>query len=290
MGLRAKVNLMIVAVAVFAIGLFAVAATPYLESIARDEVLQRSRILMESASGTRQYTSEEIAPILAPTLNQTFRPQAVSAYAAIRNFALLRAHNPDYSYREAALNPTNPENRAVDWEADIIQDFRNNPKKTELVTERTTHAGLILSLAHPITVKQGCLMCHDTPSDAPASMIKAYGPEHGFGWKLNEIVAAQIVSVPMAVSFANAEKIRNVVMAMLAGIFILLIILLDILLSVMVIRPVKKMSALALEVSMGNTAAPEFVRTGHDEIAALSASFNRLRRSLQEALKLLSPE
>lgn len=290
MGLRAKVNLMIVALAIVAIGLFAVAATPFLDSIARDEILQRSRILMESASGTRKYTSEEIAPILAPTLNQTFRPQAVSAYAAIKNFAMLRAQNPDYSYREAALNPTNLENRASDWEADMIQDFRANPSKKELITERNTHAGLILSLAHPISVQQGCLLCHDKPSGAPASMISAYGPDHGFGWKVNEIVAAQIVSVPMAVPLANAGKIRNFVMALLAGVFIVLIVLLDIFLSIMVIRPVKKMSALALEVSMGNTAAPEFVRTGRDEIAALSASFNRLRRSLQEALKLLSPE
>lgn len=290
MGLRAKVNLMIVALAVVAIGLFALVSTPFLESVARDEVLQRSRILMESAGGVRKYTSDEIAPILAPTLNETFRPQAVSAYAALRNFAILHQQNPDYSYREAALNPTNPENRASDWEADIIQDFKANAGKKEIVVERTTHAGLILSLAHPIVVQQGCMLCHDKPSVAPASMVRAYGPEHGFGWKPDEVVAAQIVSVPMTVPMANAGKIRNVVMALLAGIFIVLIVLLDVFLSIMVIRPVKRMSALATEVSMGNVSAPEFVRGGKDEIAALSASFNRMRRSLQEALKLLSPE
>src|SRR5258708_19132033 len=63
-GLRTKLNLLIIALAILAIGSFALIATPFLESVARDEVLQRSRIMMESAAGTRKYTSEEIADSL----------------------------------------------------------------------------------------------------------------------------------------------------------------------------------------------------------------------------------
>jgi protein-histidine pros-kinase len=289
MGLRTKLNLLMITMAVLAIGSFALASTPFLRSIARDEVLQRSRILMESAAGTRKYTSEEIAPILAPMLGTKFFPQAVSAYAAVKNFALLRAANPDYTYAEPALNPTNSASRATDWEADIITDFRDNPSKTELIVERETHNGRILSLAHPIHALQPCLACHDTPEAAPASMIAMYGKDHGFGWKLDEIVAAQIVSVPMAVPLANAAYIRNVVIGVLAAVFLVLIVLLDLFLSIVVINPVKRMSTIAVEASMGNTDVPEFVRSGSDEIGTLSESFNRMRRSLQEALKLLSP-
>src|ERR1700743_47110 len=121
MGLRTKLNLLLIGLAVLAIGAFALLSTPFLQSIARDEVLQRSRILMESAAGTRKYTSEEIAPILTPMMKVKFYPQAVPAYAALRNFDLLKAQNAEYTYREPALNPTNPSNRAIDWEADIIQ-------------------------------------------------------------------------------------------------------------------------------------------------------------------------
>lgn len=289
-GLRTKLNLLIIALAIVAIGSFTLIAAPFLESVARDEVLQRSRILMESAAGTRKYTSDEIAPILAPMLQTKFYPQAVSSYAAVKNFQILQAENPDYTYREPALNPTNPASRAADWEADIIEDFRAHPEKKELISERTTHAGPILSLSHPIRAAEACLMCHDKPELAPATLISSYGNQHGFGWKRGEIVAAQIVSVPMAVPLGNAAKIRNVVIAVLTGIFVVLIVLIDLFLSFLVIGPVKKMSAIAVEVSMGNTDAPEFVRHGTDEIAALSASFNRMRRSLQEALTLLSPE
>jgi HAMP domain-containing protein len=290
LGLRAKLNLAIIAIAIFAIGSFWFIATPFLESIARDEVLQRSRIMMESAAGTRKYTSQEVAPIIEPLMTDKFFPQAVSAYAAVKNFEVLQEGNPDYSYREPALNPTNPEHRATDWEADIINDFRAHPAKTELITERVTHTGPILSLSRPIHVLQQCLACHDKAADAPASMIAVYGRSHGFGWKLDEIVGAQIVSVPLAVPLADATKIRFGVIAMLVGIFVVLIVLVNVLLSVLVVTPVRRMSRLAEEVSMGKIDAPEFVQGGSDEIATLSASLNRLRRSLQEALKLLTPE
>src|SRR5260221_694564 len=246
-GLRHKINLLIIAFEILAIGSFALIATTFLESVARDEVLQRSRIMMESAAGTRKYTSEEIAPILSPLLDQKFLPQAVSSYAAVKNFQILQADNPDYTYREPALNPTNPANRAVDWEADIIEDFRAHPQRAELISERTTHAGPILNLSRPIRAAAACLMCHDRPEAAPPTLIASYGNQHGFGWKLNEIVAAQIVSVPMAVPLQNAAKIRNAVIALLAGIFIVLIILLDLFMAFLVIRPVKRMSAIALE-------------------------------------------
>ena len=86
---------------------FALAAEPLVNAVAREEVLQSSRIMMESAAGARKYTSEQIAPILKPEIGQHFYPQSVSAYAAKRNFDVIHEKFPDFMYREAALNPTN---------------------------------------------------------------------------------------------------------------------------------------------------------------------------------------
>ena len=86
MGLRAKFNVLMLIIAVLGVGLFALAANPLVNAIARDEVLQSSRIMMESAAGARKYTSEQIAPILKPAIAHQFYPQSVSAYAAKRNF------------------------------------------------------------------------------------------------------------------------------------------------------------------------------------------------------------
>jgi Protein of unknown function (DUF3365) len=219
-----RVNLILLVVAAIVVELFAAVATPFLQRAARTEVLEKARIMMEAAAGIRAYTSNEIAPLLnAKRGDEEFHPQTVPAYAASRNFALLARKVNDYAYREAALNPINPSNRAVDWEADIIKDFRQNPEKLELVTERDTHSGRVLNLSHPIVSSQACLSCHGEADKAPKSMIAAYGTRNGFGWKVSEVVGAQIVSVPMAMALENAARTRNLFIGVLGGVLLLLI-------------------------------------------------------------------
>jgi Protein of unknown function (DUF3365) len=218
-----KINLSLLVLAAIVVELFAVISTPFLESLARAEVLEKARIMMEAAAGIRAYTSNEIAPLLkAGTGGEKFHPQTVPAYAATKNFALLANKFRDYAYREAALNPINQANLAVDWEAEIINDFRRNPDRKELITERETEGGRVLNLSHPIASGGPCLACHGTADQAPAPMIAAYGTQHGFGWKLDEIVGAQIVSVPMAVALGQAARVRNVFIDVLVGVFLLL--------------------------------------------------------------------
>ncbi|HEY2358470.1 MAG TPA: DUF3365 domain-containing protein [Phenylobacterium sp.] len=288
MGLRTKFNLTLLFVALVGIGLFALAATPILQALTRDEVLQSSRIMMESAAGARKYTSEQIAPLLKSDMEETFHPQAVSAYAAKKNFDVLHAKFMDYSYREAALNPTNPEDRASDWEADIINDFRDHPSKPEIVSLRQTAIGPTLNLARPLVSKPACLSCHSTPQAAPKSMVALYGPQNGFGWQPNEIIGAQIVSVPMSVPIARAAHVRLLFLATYGGVFALLFLLLNLLLGFMVIRPIDKMAKTAEAVSLGDMDVPEYVRGGSDQIARLSNAINLMRRSLHEALRMLS--
>jgi len=288
MGIRAKFNLLLALVAVAGVALFAIASTPFLRAVAREEVLQSSRIMMESAAGARKYTSEQIAPLLAQEMTREFHAQAVSAYAAKKSFDVLHSKFPDYAYREAALNPTNPEDRATDWEADIINEFRAHPDKVEVVTERSTPMGPTLNLARPLVNKSRCMECHSTPDAAPKSMIALYGSQNGFGWRPNEVIGAQIVTVPMSVPAARAAKVRATFMIPFIGVFLLLFLLLNLLLELVVIRPIDKMAQTAEAVSMGDVDAPEFVRGGSDQISRLAASFARMRRSLQEALRMLS--
>jgi len=131
------------------------------------------------------------------------------------------------------------------------------------------------------------MLCHSTPDKAPKSMLKLYSSHNGFGWKVNEVIGAQIVTVPMAVPAARAAKVRNLFIITYAGVFLLLFILLNLLLGAVVIEPIDKIAQTAEAVSMGRTDAPEYVRQGSDQIARLSSSFNRMRRSLQEALRML---
>ncbi|HXV00968.1 MAG TPA: DUF3365 domain-containing protein [Caulobacteraceae bacterium] len=287
MGLRLKFNLMLLSVAVIGLALFAALATPILDSLGREQVLQSSRIMMLSAAGARKYTSEQIAPLLRGTMAANFHPQAVSAYAAKKTFEVLHANFNDYSYRETALNPTNPEDRASDWEADIIDDFRNHADRREIVVDRTGAMGPTLELARPIVNTAACMECHSVPAAAPASMVAIYGPRNGFGWKLGEVVGAQVVTVPMAVAHAWAGRVRWVFLLTYAGVFVLLFALLNLLLGFTVIGPIDQMTRTAEAASLGDMETPEFVRAGKDQVARLSGAINRLRRSLREALRML---
>jgi len=259
-----------------------------LQRNAKAEILENARIMMEAALAVRSYTSSQINPLLKTQMKYSFLPQSVPAYSANEYFKQLRKKFPDYSYKEATLNPTNPINRATDWEADIVRYFRQFPDKTELVDERETPNGRALYIARPLKVKDmSCLECHDTADTAPRTVVERYGSDNGFGWKVNDIVTAQIVTAPMQLPIQRAKTAFTGFMLSLAAVFALIFLALNAMLILLIIRPVKQLSEIANEVSLGNMNAPEFQVSGKDEIAALSESFGRMRKSLVEAIKML---
>ena len=288
MGLRLKFNL--VMLLVFSLGVAGAGFVSYdmLQKNARAEVVHTAGLIMESAVSIRNYTIGEIRPLLSLQLKRDFLPQTVPAYAAMRNVSGLRERYPAYTYKEATLNPTNPTSRATEWEASVVEHFRNNRNEDELIGERDTPTGPALYLARPIQVKQeGCLACHGRIDDAPETMLALYGKANGFGWKLDEIVGSQIVSVPMSVPLARADEAFSTFMLSLGSVFLATMVILNLLLHYIVIKPIKQMSGIAQEVSMGQLDAEEFVHNGKDEIASLADSFNRMRRSLVNAFKML---
>ncbi len=288
MGLRMKFNLVLLLAFAIGLALAAYLSDHILKDNAREEVIQNARIMIESALGARAYTAEHVKPLLTLQMKRQFLPQTVSAYAATQSFKTLRTKFPEYSYKEAALNPTNPNDRASDWEADIIREFRDNAERKELIVERDTPTGRMLNLARPLGIyDEGCLTCHGRVEDAPKTMTDIYGVNNGFGWKLNEIIGAQIVTVPMSLPLERARQTFTTFLILLSGVFVLLLVLLNVLLHFVVIRPVTRMAGIANEVSMGKPDVPEYVKPGSDEIASLSQSFNRMRLSLENAMKML---
>jgi Protein of unknown function (DUF3365) len=158
-------------------------------------------------------------------LDNEFHPQSVPAFAATEIFGYLREKFPNYFYKEATLNPTNPRDRATDWESDVVNQFRSRPELTELISTRETPTGTSLFLARAIKVNNvSCLECHSTADKAPTEMIKLYGSANGFGWKMNDIIGAQIVSVPMTLPVELAESVFQTLVLWLAGAFAVILI------------------------------------------------------------------
>lgn len=287
MSLLVRINVVLGLVSLAAAMLAAYACWTILEGNARREVLADAGLMMDSAGAIRTYTANEILPLLEHSMHDSFPPQEIPFYAATQNFLKLRERHPEYMYKEATLNPTNPRDRATDWEADIIQRFRNNAGTSEVVGERETPMGKSLYLARPIRISGECLECHGSPATAPVSMVARYGRDNGFGWQDHEIVGAQVVSVPFANASASAERAFRAFLIALALVFAAIFVALNALLYVLLVRPVRRIAHTAERVSVGDMSADEFPRHAPAEIDSLVRSFNRMRTSLDKAMRLL---
>jgi protein-histidine pros-kinase len=291
MGLRAKFNLAIVIAFLAGFTVTGFLLLQRFEANARSDAIQNARVMMASANAIRYYTSHTIQPLIGVEREGTFLLASVPAFAAQFHFQAIQYEFPDYSYKEAVVNPTNLAHRTTDWEADVVAFFRGHQTQQEFIAERDTPSGRLLSLAHPISVtERSCLACHSTPGDAPASMRKLYGDANGFGWQVGEIIGAQVISVSMNNALTQARETLKTFLLLIFGVFVLMIIILNALLHYLVIRPVIEISTIATEVSMGSSDAKQFNISGEDEMALLSKAFNRMRRSLEHAIKLLGEE
>jgi protein-histidine pros-kinase len=287
MGLRLKFNLVLLVVFVVGLGATGYVSYELLHRNAREEVLRNAGVMMEAALSMRGYTVGHVRPVLQVDPDK-FLPQSVPAFAATEIMTLLRKKYPDYAYKEAALNPTNPRNRAVEWETDIVYAFRNEAGRSEISGVRETPTGRSMYLARPFQIKDpACLSCHTTAEMAPPAMVKIYGPSNGFGWKLNEVIGAQIVSVPMGLPIRNANRAFVTFMSSLAVVFALLFVILNVMLTQLIIEPITQLSDLADHMSKGRADVPEIQTKGRDEVAQLGQAFNRMRRSLQKAISLI---
>jgi HAMP domain-containing protein len=289
MTLLLRINLALGTAFVVAALLLVYICSRLLETNAQQELLREAGLMMDSVVATFAYTSEEILPLLEGPMQSTFLPQSVPFYATTQNFLKLHAQHPEYSFKEATLNPTNPRDRATDWEADLIEQFRNSAQAHELVGERDTPLGRSLYLARPIRVTVECLTCHGSASAAPATLRARYGTNNGFGWQPGEVVGARVISVPLAAAEADAHRALHGIVIAIAGVFALLLLLANALIYGLSVRPLRRISRIADVLSRGELPAENFPNRGSTEITALARAFERMRISLEKAMKLLGP-
>jgi HAMP domain-containing protein len=288
MKLLLKFNLIFVLVMALGVAISGWISRGLLQEQARQEVLSIGRLLMEQATAVRGYTSGQITKLLATQMQYEFLPQSVPSYSATEVLSTLHAKYPDYAYKEATLNPTNPRDRAAGWEVDIVNAFRNDAELKEFVGERVTPTGRSLFISRPLRITNpACLQCHSSVEAAPKTMVAKYGPANGFGWQLNEVVGAQVVSVPMSLPLQRAEDNFRLFVGALIAVFAVVGVVLNVMIWLVVVRPVTKLSALSDRVSQSDLNAPEFTSNSKDEIGVLTESFARMRASVVQAMKML---
>ncbi|WP_019500350.1 DUF3365 domain-containing protein [Pseudanabaena sp. PCC 6802] len=292
--LGTKFNLLLVTVFLIGVLISGAALAAILNRNAENQITSKALILIQAMSSVRNYTRTQIYPQLKDRLitEPEFLPQTIQAYSAREVFENLR-NNKEYSdffYKEATLNPTNLRDLADDYEKVIVERFRSDRNLKELTGFRSSPGIDLYYIARPIVIpEQSCLECHSTPEAAPKSLIATYGRNRGFGWQLNEIVGAQIISVPASEVVNASRQSLLLVMAAVGGVFAVTILLINIMLRQAVVKPLNRMARVAHDVSIGNLGS-EFQQTSHDEIGVLAAAFNRMKLSLSMAMEMLNKQ
>ena len=287
--LKQKFTIILLVILIFGLSVCGLSLSTILRQNAEREITSTGILLMETMTSVREYTTEQIQPKLQDQLETEFLPQSVPAYSATEVFNNLRekANYGQFFYKEATLNPTNPRDKADDFETKIIEKFRSNTDLKEWEGFRNEPSVRMFYVARPLAVSDpSCLECHDTPERAPKTQIKNYGPVGGFGWKLNEIVGAQVISVPASTVMKKANQYSFIVVGIVSVVFVAIILLVNQLLNIQIVRPLKRITRIAEEVSTGHMDV-NFEQLSNDEIGDLAKAFKRMKLSLEMAMRRL---
>ncbi len=289
MKLAQKFTILLLTVFFIAILASGGALATILEYNAQNTVASKALMLIETMNSVRTYTSDQVNPELSDRLAVEFLPETVPAYSAREVFEHLRT-NPDYNsffYKEATLNPTNLRDKADNFEAQVVERFRQSETVSEQQGFRSTPSGDLFYIARPIKItQQSCLECHSIPENAPASMIDFYGDQNGFGWELNEVIGAQMISVPASQVRKSARQSFVLIMGIVTIAFATAIFLVNFWLKRFVIRPLNRMAAAAEAISTGDMET-EFEVHSKDEVGSLAEAFQRMKMSLAMAMSRL---
>ncbi|AGY59244.1 c-type heme family protein [Gloeobacter kilaueensis] len=292
--LGTKFSLILILIFVGALAISGSILSLVLQQRAQDEVTSKADVLLETMNSVRNYTNNRVKPLLASkaATEPTFISETASGFAATEIFEGVRKNGKynNFLYKEAAPNPTNLRDKADDFEAALVSRFTADSSLKELTGFRSLPGGDVFFISRPLRIpEKSCLQCHSTPAAAPKSLLTTYGSENGFNWKLGAVVAAQTISVPVDEVYASAWRSWSFVMGALVAVFVLLLLVVNSLLKRSVIRRIGRMAVTADAVSTGQMEA-SFSEDSTDEIGTLATAFNRMKASLEIALKLLNQQ
>lgn len=267
-----------------------IALSAAMRNRAEAEVAARAEILTQTMNSVRNYTSNNIQPLLSErlTTEANFIPETVPAYSAREVFENFRQRPEyrDFLYKEATINPTNPRDRADEFETELVEEFRQNPNLKEMTGYYDRNGEKLFYIARPLSIKNiSCLQCHGKPEAAPQSMINTYGADNGFGWRLHEIVAAQTIYVPANEVFAKGHQYWLLAIAIFISIFVLVIYAIDLLLKRAVIKPLKQLTSITRKLRERDIAEVSeslesqeitAIARRHDEPGQLARAFQHL--------------
>jgi methyl-accepting chemotaxis protein len=288
------------------------AVSKALEQRAIGEMSYRGQMAMQMINAVQSYTTNDISPLLTEVGNSEtgFIPETIPNLGAKRVLNRLKEDwkYKDFIYKDATLNPTNLDDKADLFEAKLIQKFESDRTLKTWSDFRTQAGNKLFYSAQPLVVTDSsCLKCHTSPNIAPKSHVEKYGTQNGYGWKLNQVIGAQIIYIPASEVFKDSRKALFLFLTIFIIIFALVIFAINYLLRWRVLQPLKPMAQLAEFISQDTATSDEVkvienqglnkVSRRQDELGQLGRVFEKMlldihlrEQKLSEQIKKLKVE
>ncbi len=227
------------------------------------------------------------------TNQDTFIPELMSRFVVQRmSFdVFLEKQKKGYQFKQATIDPLWPDNKADAEEVKIIKEFAATPAATVKDGILTKNGEQFLYIAKPVKIdKQRCLDCHGNPADAPQDQQDLYGTDHGYNWKMNEIVGANMVYVSIEEALVAAKAMAWKIFLIGIACLLVTIACIWVFLDRGVVAPIVRLSNIATDISLGKNLCDSAHTDAKDEIGALANGIDRLRISVNKLLKRTCPD
>ncbi|NOQ45094.1 MAG: DUF3365 domain-containing protein [Desulfobulbaceae bacterium] len=255
---------------------------------AMEEAKTKGKLVFDYLNSSREYYRQhQRTTIMELIPKDRFIPELQSGFTLTRGVSeKFQKKNPDYIFRQATIDPLHLPNKADKDDLKIINTFKKQQEKEFDEGTVTKNGQSYYFFARPIKVdKQKCLRCHGDPATAPEEQKQIYGTEHGYNWKLGEIVSAYIVYVPLQKAISKAKKAAINLVAIGVGGIVVMMMILWVFFSMYIIKPITMLEQRTTEISLGNNLTETIATTSNDEIGYLARSVDRLRISVEKMLQ-----
>ncbi len=257
------------------------------QAIHRD-ALAKAEMISNFALAVRVYTVKKMRPLAIQIAGKdAFHPELMGGFFVAREVAdIFGKKFEGYSFKQATPNPINYKNLADSEESQWISRFDRDHKLLKLSGITQKEDRKYFYMASPIVAKQECLRCHSTPSNAPAGRVEKYPGKGGYGYRLNQVIAAFITYVPIEQALADLRMATLRTMAIGIGSVLVMVAAIWLFMRRIVTGPIIKLARITNEISRGKDINQKITTTVQGEIGELYRSFDRLRISVIKLLKL----
>lgn len=242
-------------------------------------------LLVDMVQSVRTYIRKDVRPELFK--RNVLHAPAVSSTVATRHVAAhFRKLQPQYYIKTASDNPLNLDNRPQPLEQEILEYFRKNSEQKVITREGDIKGQRYLVSSRPSISKDNCKLCHDSPETAPEAIVKVYGKDSGYGYKVGEVVGVSIVGVPLSNVTVVAVKRGLLLIGLLTFLFTLVVVIINGLVKKKILNPLEELSVASQAISRG-ALDRSIKQHSNDEIGKLAHSIELMRRSLKEVMERL---